>query len=82
MADGNLPAMQETSVRSLKRDDSLEKGMATHSSILAQRIPRIEEPARLQFTGSQRVEHGRVTNSFNVFHFSLIGTSMPFIEFF
>ena len=82
LADGNLPAMQETPVRSLKSDDSLEKGMATHSSILAQRVPRIEEPAKLQSlqsTGLQRVEHGRATNLFNVFNFSLIGTSMPFV---
>ena len=51
----NLPAMQETQVRSLGREDSLEKGMATHSSILVWRIPRIEEPGRLQSMGSQRV---------------------------
>ena len=40
----NLPAMQETQVRFLGQEDSLEKGMATHSSILAWRIPRTEEP--------------------------------------
>mgnify|MGYP006996593640 CR=1 FL=1 len=51
----NLPAMQETLVRSLGQEDSLEKGMATHSSILALRIPWTEEPSRLQFMGSQRV---------------------------
>ena len=44
----NLPAMQETWVRSLGREDSLEKGMATHSSILAWRIPWTEEPGGLQ----------------------------------
>ena len=49
----NLPAMQETRVRSLGQEDSLEKGMATHSSILAWRIPWTEEPGRLQFIGSQ-----------------------------
>ena len=53
----NLPAMQETWVRSLSREDPLEKGMATHSSILAWRIPWTEEPGRLQFVGSQRVGH-------------------------
>ena len=53
----NLPAMQETQVWSLGQEDSLEKGMATHSNILAWRIPRTEEPGRLQFRGSQRVGH-------------------------
>ena len=43
----NLPAMQETSVQSLDREDSLEKGMATYSSILAWRIPWTEEPGGL-----------------------------------
>ena len=52
----NLPAMKETWVRSLGWD-LLEKGMATHSSILAWRIPWTEEPARLQSVGSQRVGH-------------------------
>ena len=46
----NLPAMQETSVLSLSWEDPLEKGMATHSGILAWRIPWTEEPGRLQFT--------------------------------
>ena len=50
----NLPAMQETWVTSLGQEDSLEEGMATHSSILAWRIPWTEEPGRLQSTGSQR----------------------------
>ena len=52
-----LPAMQETWVSSLCRDDPLEKGMATHSTILAWRIPWTEEPGRLQFMGLQRVGH-------------------------
>ena len=43
----NLPAMQETGVQSLGQEDPLEEGMATHSSILAQRIPWTEEPDRL-----------------------------------
>ena len=49
----NLPAMHETQVRSLCREDPLEKKMATHSSILAWRIPCTEEPGRSQSTGSQ-----------------------------
>ena len=48
-----LPAMQETWVRSLGREDPLEKEMATHSSILAWRIPQMEELGGLQSTGSQ-----------------------------
>ena len=53
----NLPAMQETQVLSLDLDNPLEKGMATHSSILAWGIPWTEEPAGLQSMRSQRVEH-------------------------
>jgi len=53
----NLPAMQETWVRSLGWEDPLEKGMATHPSILAWRISWTKEPGRLQFMGSQRVRH-------------------------
>ena len=53
----NLPAMQETWVQYLAREDSLEKGMATHSSIPAWRIPWTEEPGGLQSMGSQRVGH-------------------------
>ena len=52
-----LPAMRETQVRSLGREDSLENEMATHSSILAWKIPWIEEPGRLLSMGSQRVGH-------------------------
>ena len=52
---------QEMWVQSLSREDPLEEGMATHSSILAWRIPRTEEPGRLESTGSQTVEHDRVT---------------------
>ena len=51
------PAMRETWVQSLGPEDSLEKEMATHSSILAWRIPWTEEPGGLQSTGSQRVGH-------------------------
>ena len=57
-----LPAMQETWVLSLGQEDPLEKEMATHSSILAWRIPWTEEPGGLQFTGSQRVGHDWVTS--------------------
>ena len=53
----NLPAVRETWVRSLGQKDSLEKAMATHSSILAWIIPWTEEPGRLQSMRSQRVGH-------------------------
>ena len=53
----NPPVMQETWVQSLDQEDALEKGMATHSSILAWRIPWTEEPGGLQPMGSQRVGH-------------------------
>ena len=53
----NPPAMQETWVRSLGRKDSLEKGMATHSSVLAWRSLWTEESGGLQSVGSQRVRH-------------------------
>ena len=53
----NLPAMQGTWVRSLGQEDPLAKGITTHSSILAWRIPQTEEPGRLQSMGSQRVGH-------------------------
>ena len=53
----NLPAIQETWVQFLGQEDPLEKGMATHSSILAWRILWIEEPGGLQSMGSQRVGH-------------------------
>ena len=52
-----LTGMQETWVRSLGREDPLEKEMATHSSTPAWRIPWREEPGRLQSMGSQRVRH-------------------------
>ena len=53
----NPPEMQETSVQSLGQEDPLEKGMATHFSMLAWRIPWTEEPGGLQSMGSQRVRH-------------------------
>ena len=57
-----LPAMWETWVRSLGREDSLEKEMATHSSTLAWRIPWTEKPGGLQSIGSQRVRHNWATS--------------------
>ena len=53
----NLPAIQDTQFQSLDWEDALEKGMATHSSILAWEIPWTEELSRLQSTGLQRIEH-------------------------
>ena len=53
----NLPAVWETQVGSLGQEDPLEKEMATHSSILAWKIPWTEEPSKLQSMGSQRVGH-------------------------
>ena len=53
----NLPAMQETWVQSLSWEDLLEEGMATHSSILAWKIPWTDEPGSLQSIESQRVRH-------------------------
>ena len=52
-----LPAMRETQIQSLGREDPLEKEMATHSSILAWKIPWTEEPGRLQSIELQRVGH-------------------------
>ena len=60
----NLPTLQETQVWSLGQEDLLEKGMATHSSILAWRVPWTEEPGGLQSMGSQRVRHNWATNPF------------------
>ena len=60
----NLPAMQEIEIWSLGQEDPLEMGMAAHFSILAWRIPWIEEPGRLEPMGLQRVGHNWVTNTF------------------
>ena len=62
----NLPAMQETQVRSLGREDPLEKDMTTQSSILAWRIPWTEASGGLQSMGSQRVRYDITTNTFTV----------------
>ena len=56
-----MQKMQESQVQSLGQEDPLEKGMATHSSILAWRIPWTEESGGLQLMGSQRVGHDLVT---------------------
>ena len=60
----NALAMQETQVQSLGQKDPLEKEIATHSSILAWRIPWTEEPGRLQSIGLQRVRPDRAANTF------------------
>ena len=60
----NQPLVQETQVWSLGHEDPLEKGMATHSGILAWRIPWTEGPGRLQSMGSQRTRHNWATNTF------------------
>ena len=60
----SLPAVRETWAQSLSREDSLEKEMATHSSILAWKTPWMEEPSRLQPMGSQRVRHDWATSLF------------------
>ena len=66
----NPPAMQETWVRSLSWEEPLEKGMATHSSVLAWRITWTEEPGRLRSIGSQRVGHDWTTNTLEIYsHF-------------
>ena len=59
----NSPAMQETWVRSLGREDPLDKKMEIHSNILAWKIPWTEEPGGLRSTGLQRVGHDGVTNT-------------------
>ena len=58
-----MPAVQETWVQSLGWENPLEKEMVTHSSIIAWKIPRTEEPGELQSMGSQRVGHDWATNT-------------------
>ena len=60
----NLPSIQETQVQPLGLEDSLERGMATHSIILAWEIPWTEEPGGLQFMQSQKVGYNWVTNAY------------------
>ena len=64
----NLPAMQKVQILSLGREDQLEKGVATHSSILAWRSPQTEEPGRLQSMGLQRGGQDGATNTYTFFH--------------
>ena len=66
----NVPAMQDMWVQSLGQEDPPEKGKATHSSILAWRIPRMEEPGGLQPRGSQRGRQARATNTFTFYTLS------------
>ena len=66
----NLSATRETQIWSLDQEDSLEKGMATHPSILAWRILWTEEPGGLQSIGSQRVRHEWAMNMFTFISFS------------
>ena len=73
----NLPARQETWVLSLGQEDPLEKGIATHSTILAWEIAQTEKPCRLQSVGSQRVGHNWVTNTSTVFFFSTKAATHP-----
>ena len=71
-SDGKESACdQETPIWSLGQEDSLEERMATHSSILAWRIPWTEEPGNLQSMGLQRVRHNWMTNTFTSFCFIL-----------
>ena len=63
----NLPAVRESQVWTLGLEDSLEKGMATHSSILAWKIPWTEEPGVVQSVDLQRVRHDWVTNTLTFF---------------
>ena len=73
----NLPTMQETQVPSLGRADSLEKGLATHSSILACRVPWTGEPGGLYSLWGCRVKHDWVTNTFIFVCGLLWGTLVP-----
>ena len=73
----NLPAKQETWVQSLSREDTLEKGLATHSGILAWRIPWTEEPGGLQSMGSQRVRHNWVANIFSLSQVAPVVKNLP-----
>ena len=77
-----LPAMQEAQVWSLGLEDPLEKEMATHSSILAWRIPWTEEPGRLRSMGLQRVRHNWASKTFtsiNVTHFIVSFHNLSFL---
>ena len=75
----SLPAMQDTQVRSLGQENLLEKGMVTHSSILAQRIPWTEEPGGLQSMGSQKVIYDWVTNTTTTLIFRFVNTYFEWV---
>ena len=70
----NLPAMKETQFWFLGQEDPLEMETATHSSILAWRIPWTEEPGRLQSVGSQRAGHDWVTKTHTCNYFKILST--------
>ena len=74
----NLPPMQGTQVQSLGQKDPLEKGIGTHSGIFAWRIPWNEKAGGLQSTGSQRVRHDGVTNTFTFHCIEYIRTASLF----
>ena len=76
----NLPAVWETQVRSLGREDPLEKEMATHSSTLAWKIPWMEETGMLQSMGSQRVRHNRATSLYSLYVISVFYLYDPLIH--
>ena len=69
--------MQETCIQFLDQEDPLEKGMATHSSILAWRIPETEEPGGLQCMGSQRGRHNWATYALTFTFPARLFTKMP-----
>ena len=76
-----LPAMQGTRVRSLGWEDLLEKEMATHSSILAWRIPWVEERGRLQFMGPQKVGHDWASLHFTSLNILMFISVTLYIDF-
>ena len=77
-----VPTIRETQVQSLGWEDLLEKEMATHSSILAWKIPWMEEPGRLQSMGSQRVGHDRATSiSFFLSFLEVLHPGLKFSSF-
>ena len=84
----NLSAMQETWVQSLGWEYPLEKGMATHSSILAWETPWTNKPGRLQSMGLRRVEYNRATSTFtflnfiHVFYISILILCVPIWQIF
>ena len=75
----NLPAMQETQVQSLGGEDPLEKGMATHASILAWRIPWTKEPGELQFMELQRVGQEQITHTHTHTHTSYFKVTISWV---